>query len=290
MKIPALLHVCHRSLCFSFTFLVLLGVLSKPAEAFNPPVDKAGPLTVRIEFPEVVDKVGVPVEGCVIIENEGKNSVSGQLKLEVIDRWTITPEGPTRFYVDAVSDSSDQANPDQTKPNITKIPFKATADEGTYSGGEGGNAIYYPIHAKATFTYKGETKTAHPIHLFRTTFPWNPVSLPLTWKPFVLGADQRLRLMDEQIHRTFVALQDKTKSPILKTIGFNGSDQKTALLLPLGIAREQKPPAEFLHPIRPYRSGFAGTVVREYPFVYRKASRSSSILVSEFPSRKKAMA
>ena len=184
----------------------------------------------------------------------------------MVDRWTVTlagtPKGATRFYVDGVKGTSTQ---DQAKPNVTKIPFTATAGEGTYSGGEGGNAIYYPIHAKATFTYQGETKTAHPIHLLRTTFPWTPISLPLTWKPFVLGADQRLRLMDEQIHRTFIALRDKTKSPILKSIGFNGSDQKTGATFAFGYRHGAETAGRVLTSHPPYRSGLFGTIVREYP-------------------------
>ena len=76
MKTLSPLYFYSRTLLL---LLVLLAVLNRPVAAYNPPVDKVGPLTVRIEFPEVVDKVGVPVEGHVIIENEGKTPIAGQL-------------------------------------------------------------------------------------------------------------------------------------------------------------------------------------------------------------------
>lgn len=255
--------------------LTLLSLIIQPVEAFNPPVDKVGPLTVRIEFPEVVDKIGVPIKGHVIIENEGKSPIAGQLTLEVVDRWTVrvagTPAGSTRFYVDAAQDSSNQAKSGQAKPSITKISFTATAGEGTYSGTDGGNAIYYPIHAKATFTLDGEKKTAHPIHLLRTTFSRTPStqkqSLPISaWKPLTVEADQHLRLLDERMHRTFVALRDKAKPPILKPTGFNGTDPQTGATSAIGHHRHGGDPTERVittHP--PYRAGLFGTVVREYP-------------------------
>ena len=61
------------------------------AQAFNPPVDTCGSLTVELGAPDVwsVGKEAVPVT--VTLTNRGTTPLTGSVRLEGIDDWAITP-------------------------------------------------------------------------------------------------------------------------------------------------------------------------------------------------------
>ena len=74
-----------------------LGLSAARVQAYDPPVDTAGPLAVRIEGPEEVTEIEVPLPVRVVIRNRGEKPVQGTLELGVIDRWRAEPAGPVRF-------------------------------------------------------------------------------------------------------------------------------------------------------------------------------------------------
>lgn len=118
--------------------LCLCFLLAGFAVAYNPPVDKAGPLTVTIEGPEVVTETGAGVPVRVVIENGSDTAVQGTLELGLIDRWSAKPAEPAEFTVAAGSQ--------------VVCEFTVTAGEGTYNA-------HYPIHAFARFEYDGQSYT-----------------------------------------------------------------------------------------------------------------------------------
>ena len=76
----------HRRSPLQFHRLVPAALLAvcfsiPPAHGYNPPVDTAGPLTVRIEGPEEVTAVDTPVPIRVVLENRGD---------EPIERFRLT--------------------------------------------------------------------------------------------------------------------------------------------------------------------------------------------------------
>lgn len=86
-----------------FPRVSLVWLLAAAAAAYNPPVDTAGPLTVRIMEPALgsygagglaeLSRPGVPVTINVSLENTGGTPLRGSLRLQVIDRWRVEPAG-----------------------------------------------------------------------------------------------------------------------------------------------------------------------------------------------------
>ena len=122
----------------------------RPRRAFNPPVDSAGPLTVRIEGPQVVRETETPLPVRIVLENRGDRPIEGTLELRVIDRWRVEPAAAAPFAV-------------ESKGKATR-EFRVVAGKGTYNA-------HYPIHAFAKFSHDGKPQTAHPILILETRFP-----------------------------------------------------------------------------------------------------------------------
>ena len=131
--------------------------------AFRPAVDTAGPITVRIEGPEKVTRIGAPERLGVTIENSAGAAITGTLRVEGIDRWEVKPAGPAAFSVGA-------------KGN-TRLEFTVAAAEGTFHA-------WYPIHAIAGFDWQGRHLQARPV-LVVEAIPPNPPrpELPPGLKP-----------------------------------------------------------------------------------------------------------
>ena len=83
-----------------FVMTLLLGSAAPDLLAYNPPVDTAGPLTVRIDGPEVVTKTETPLPVRVIIRNKSDRAIRGTLRLGLIDRWQAEPAGDVPFSVE----------------------------------------------------------------------------------------------------------------------------------------------------------------------------------------------
>lgn len=229
--------------------LVLL-LLARGAWAFNPPVDKAGPLTVRVEGPAEVAETETPQPVCVLLENKGDVPLQGTVELGLIDRWRAEPAGPVAFSVAA--------------KGSTTVSFQVIAGKGTYSG------VHYPVHAYARFTAAGRSLVAHPILILETKLaPKPPAAASLEWKPFAMVATGQLALWQLPVHRT--VLEVFGKQPEVMPVGWQGSEAHSGASMHLnrqtldGAVRS----AVSIHP--PWKSG-AGTLAIEYPLVLPKAT------------------
>jgi hypothetical protein len=161
------------------------------ALAFEPPVDTAGPLTVRIERPALgpygaggwiqFDQPDTPFPLNVELSSTADKALQGTLRVRVIDRWRVEPHAPVPFTL-------------RPRGNAT-IAFQVSFGSGTF------NALY-PIHALAEFDFEGRHFVVHPILIVRTTQADAPrAPLPVEWKPFPVPASGALGLWREPIRR-----------------------------------------------------------------------------------------
>ena len=149
---------------------------SAGAVAFEPPVDSAGPLTVRIEGPETVDQVETPQPVRVLLQNKGPTRVAGQVRLQGIDLWRCTPDGEVPFQVAAGETIS--------------LDFQVTAGQGTL-------AAHYPLHAWVSFEATGQSLTAHPVLVLEARPPAPKMKAPAAetaWKPWTTASPRTLAL------------------------------------------------------------------------------------------------
>ncbi len=221
-----------------------------PAHAYNPPVDTAGPLTVRIEGPEEVTEADVPSPVRVVLENKGDEPIEGMLELAVIDRWRIQPAGAVPFSVDAQGTASRE--------------FKVTAGEGTYSA-------HYPIHAYARFALDGKQHTAHPILVLETKLPKAPRAAPeIAWKPFNVPAVGELALWRLPVHRSVVAVFGEAAKTM--PVGWQGSEERShgAVSFRAETLDGQTRSVVAIHP--PWYDGLVGTLLVEFPLQLPKTT------------------
>ena len=223
--------------------LFLVPLLATLALAYNPPVDKAGPLTVTIEGPELVAEIGVALPVRVLLENGSDKTVQGTVALGLVDRWSAKPAEPVPFEVPAGGRALRE--------------FTVTAGEGTYNA-------HYPIHAFARFEHAGQSHTAHPILILETQFPNPPrPQRQVAWKAFTLAANSELALWRLPVYRGVVHVFDADARVL--PVGFQGRDESTYGHLHVhsaslgGQARE----VIAIHP--PYRGGKPGSLAIEYP-------------------------
>jgi hypothetical protein len=222
-----------------------VALLGSAALAYNPPIDTAGPLTVRIhtqglcaeeeDGPCKVDtsmKVRLPVS--VILENRAATAIEGQVHLEVIDRWRPEPASPVRFTATALG--------------TVRLSFAVIPGAGTYS------AAHYPIHAFAEFEYEGKRLTAHPILVVETKFSNTPRVPPsVEWKPVQVPGNGALGLWRLPVRRlkALVVQQEPIRGPLSDATGptttglanaleFGGPDPSGApIRFPLQVERGQ---------------------------------------------------
>ncbi|HKI37112.1 MAG TPA: hypothetical protein VKA46_34985, partial [Gemmataceae bacterium] len=114
---------------FSCPWAVIAAVLFPAvAPAFDPPVDTAGPLRVRIEGPDEITRADTPLEVRVIADNLGDRSIDAAVRLGLIDGWKSEPAGDVPLAL-------------QPKAT-TKLAFQVRPAGDSVSG-------HYPIHAFA---------------------------------------------------------------------------------------------------------------------------------------------
>ncbi len=214
-----------------------------PAAAYNPPVDTAGPLTVRIEGPEEVTEAEAPLPVRVVLENRGDEAIEGTIELAVIDGWHVQPKGPVRFSVDARGKVGRE--------------FKVLAGKKTYNA-------HYPVHAYARFQSQGKQLVAHPILIVETKLPQPPrAAAPFEWKPFRLAENGRLALWRLPIHRSVVAVFGE--EPKTMPIGWQGSESRSRGSFQIrseSLGGETRSVAA-IHP--PWYDGLVGTQLVEFP-------------------------
>ncbi|MCU0875434.1 MAG: DUF5696 domain-containing protein, partial [Pirellulaceae bacterium] len=177
---------CRRlTTSFSIAVTVLLACAAG-ASAFNPPVDKVGPLTVRIVGPETVTQVDAAFDLQVTVENQGDEPVSGAVRLGLTDGWRSEPAGAVPFTAGAKS--------------RTACGFRVTVAPGSYSA-------HYPIHAFAAFAWQGQQRVAHPILVLETKLPPPPkAAAAIAWEPLPLTGDRTLALLQVPVRRAVVAV------------------------------------------------------------------------------------
>ncbi|MDR3635290.1 MAG: DUF5696 domain-containing protein [Isosphaeraceae bacterium] len=224
----------------------IVAVLSARAVfAFDPPSDKAGPLTARIEGLKEITRAGGPLPVRVVVENSGKLPLNGTVALRVIDRWTAQPATAVPFAVGA----------NQT---VTK-DFTVTADPGSYDAD-------YPIHAYVQFSHEGREWTAHPvlvvpIHVERHA----PGQAVPPWRPVPIGSEGRTALWNVSAFRAVI--QVSGQPPRTLPTGWRGRDEPTYATIDVRsqeIGQERRE-AVAIHP--PWRDGRVGTAFVEFPLV-----------------------
>src|SRR5262245_45293960 len=131
---------------------VLALVVCLPVLAYNPPVDTAGPLTVRIETPALgsygagglaeFNRADNPVTVPVTIENSSTQSLEGTVRMKVVDAWKVSPADAVRFSL----------GPRARK----RLEFLVSFGAGTYNAD-------YPLHAYA----ESGSHVAHAVMIVR---------------------------------------------------------------------------------------------------------------------------
>ena len=159
------------------------------ALAFEPPVDTAGPLTVRIERPALgpygagglvhFDQPDAPFSLNVELNSTADQPLQGNVCVRVIDRWRVEPGGPVPFTLRA--------------HGRTSVAFRVSFGAGTYNA-------FYPLHALAEFDFEGRHWVAHPIMIVSTTQANVPrAPLPVEWKPVTVPANGALGIWREPV-------------------------------------------------------------------------------------------
>jgi hypothetical protein len=170
---------------------IFVALFAAAAVAFEPPVDTAGPLTVRIEEPALgsygaggrvrFDQPDAPFTLNVHLSSSADQPLKGTLRVRVIDRWRVKPDGPVPFTV--------------APHGYTTVSFQASFGTGTYNA-------FYPIHALAEFDYQGRHMVAHPILMVSTTQANIPrAPLPVEWKPVPVTVNHPFGIWREPVRR-----------------------------------------------------------------------------------------
>lgn len=221
--------------------LVVLS-FSFAADAFTPPEDTAGPLTVRIEGPEKVTETDTPLPVRVHLKNKGESALTGELRVQVIDTWRVEPSNAVPFSVEANAESV--------------VEFTATAGKGAY------NALY-PVHAFAKFRANDAEIVAHPILITEVLLKEVPRPPDTsTWKPVAVSA-AGVALLRNSTCRAVISVPGQ--APRVLSVGWRGTDGPTggSMVTNATPGRPDERQALGIHP--PYRDGQVGSLWVEYP-------------------------
>jgi len=212
-----------------------------PAYGYSPPVDTAGPLTVRIEGPAALAQAG-PASYSVVIENKAENAVAGRLRMEGIDGWKAEPPA-AEFRVGPRSSA--------------RVDFTVTPPSLVFPA-------HYPIHVYAEFPFEGAQLTAHPILVVETKFGLSArPRAALEWKPFEAAPDSRLALWRLPVFRAVI--HSASRAPLVMPVGWQGSepDSRASLQWNMRVDRGGIREGISMHP--PYSAGRVGSIIAEIP-------------------------
>ncbi len=162
--------------------------------AYNPPIDTAGPLTVRILEPALgsygaggqvrLTQPGMRFELSVMLRNSAARPLSGTLRLAAIDQWRVEPAAAVPFRLAARGRET--------------VSFTIALGQGSYNA-------HYPLHAIAEFTDGGKHLVAHPILVLSTQLPDPPrARLPIQWHPVAVPAEGAMGLWRLPLHREVI--------------------------------------------------------------------------------------
>ena len=217
---------------------VIILFFTSQALAWNPPVDTAGPLTLRIGDVGVVKELEKPIPVEITITNSAATPVSGTVALSVIDRWRIQGDSSSRFIVKA-NDS-------------TTLPYHVIPGKGTYSA-------LYPIHARAAFQHGKEKLQAHAVLIVRTEVPHQPLPVSEITTVRSAGPLPLWTLRNHRVEWNYFG-KEKHRQPI----GWSGTDPecRCSFTIVPGMRRgDQEMPALAMH--SPWVGG-PGTIFVEY--------------------------
>lgn len=240
-KLPPQRVTAAFAACACFA-VAICGWMS-PAFGFNPPLDEAGPLQVRIDGPAEITARNEPVVYTLVIVNRGGSPVQGQWQIKVIDDWQVEPSDAQPFAVPAAAKSEHK--------------FVVTPGPQTYPA-------HYPVHAFVRFEEAGRRLEAHPILIVEAKVPPQyPPPVAPEWRPFPLRPDTAIRLWELPIFRVLTQVVNKPAE--VHPEGWSGTVEPhrgsahIGTIVLGGVARESL----FMHP--PWYQGQVGTVCWEIP-------------------------
>jgi hypothetical protein len=213
--------------------------------AFTPPVDTAGPLTVRIAGPAVVTETETPVPIQVLLENRGEAPLAITLELGLVDPWRAAPAAAARLTLAAHAKLS--------------RPYTLTAGQRAYSA-------LYPVHAWARFELDGKPCECHPILILEAKLPAPPHSAsPPPWKVAEMPAAGELALRSLSAYRAVVQVFREAPKATTMPVGWQGNEPRTSANFSIGriTAGGDARESIVMHP--PWRDGLAGTILAEFP-------------------------
>jgi len=169
--------------------------LACAGNAYNPPIDTAGPLTVRIHEPSIgnygagglveLTRPGIAMSVEVSLSNSADVPLTGSVRLGVIDGWKCQPSS-AEFSVSA--------------KGSTELRFKVTAAARLFNAD-------YPIHVYADFDHEGRHYMSHPILIMEGRLENPPrAELPVEWQPVPVPPRGAVGLLRLPVHRELSAL------------------------------------------------------------------------------------
>lgn len=218
--------------------------------AFDPPIDTAGPLTARIDGPTEVQSIDKPFNVSVVLQNDGDEPISGEVKIGLIDEWKAEPQHSS-FNIEAKSKKT--------------LEFKIIPSKETYNA-------HYPIHAFIDFHYKEKSFQAHPILILKTNIPNPPKpKIDIPWKPFEVHPNSAIALWRLPVYRA--VLRVFGEKPEVQPVGLSGVDPRTKASWSIGdrVLRGDIRETIAMHP--PWFNNQVGTIFLEFPLKLPKANK-----------------
>ncbi len=235
-----------------FLLFLLSCIVTPIASGFDPPVQKQGPLTVRIEAPAEVDDAGTPFRTTVHLQNDGTETVSGQVLIHGIDGWQCLPNEAQPFKVAAGKTQS--------------IEYQVTPSSESY-------AALYPLHVIATYDAQNTSFTAHPIQIIQLKKSRkSAVDNAAPWQPFAVVNNSTVSLWQLPATRAVVQIFDKPS--VVQSTNTASSDAPGRFSLNLNTSvtlHNVTRSAIAIHP--PWASGDAGTGAIEFPLTLPNATK-----------------
>lgn len=221
-------------------------ILTDSVGAYNPPVESASGITVRLEGPSSVEGL-TPFSVVLAVENSWEDSIKGSIKLGLIDGFTAEPAGP--FAVE--------------------VPGKQVfRQEVQIRPGEWVFNAHYPVHAWAIFEVDGVAVTLHPILIFEMKNVPQRKEPKWDWVPLAMPPGGQMALEEIPIYRAVMQVFGQPPEPMPP--GWRGSHSVHRGSVDVGsrtlggIAKK----GLVIHP--PWFEGKVGTALVEFPVTLPK--------------------
>jgi hypothetical protein len=226
-----------RTWSLLLAFLVAVG-----SSAFDGHVVTEGPLKLTIGPVEDVTGYNEPREVRVTVRNTSQSALTVRLRLAgLVDEFYAVGPSERRWRVEAGTEAA--------------AVFKIAAGEGAFSA-------LYPAHIYADFQHEGQTRTAHAVQIFRSSFQETirSSSEPLEPPVNIAPANGALPLWQLQTHRVAWSYHDEHLAYM--PIGWRGSSaESSANFFQQRIMRDSGKHAIVMHP--PWKPK-GGTIFAEY--------------------------